>query len=243
MAGRSHWNVGTRGADNSQLYINTRRSPELAWTSQGEQINTRCVPSRVSFPKNIDTLRGEIKLVRKRVVSGQHTRSILPPPVPWKDTKASQVLCPDSDISIAMSNLSFHQAESFIAQNSKDQVRLHDFVIFCRRTPSDLESQPPVSNIYILENRRHIDPGICLDQLGIGRVMEIVLMTVEDSNRTSRHTGTPRNLGASHVTLEVYNFDEERHKIWEVPCIRPSEPESFVVVAAKVSHPLLHLMC
>ena len=47
-----------------------------------------------------------------------------------------------------MENLSYHRAESFIAQNNKDRVRVHDFVIFCQQTThhSDLGPQP-VSNM------------------------------------------------------------------------------------------------
>lgn len=47
-----------------------------------------------------------------------------------------------------MENLSYHRAESFIAQNNKDRVRVHDFVIFCQQTNhhSDLGPQP-VSNM------------------------------------------------------------------------------------------------
>jgi hypothetical protein len=46
-----------------------------------------------------------------------------------------------------MGSLSFHQAESFIALNGKDQVHLRDFVVFCQHTNSELGSQPSVSNM------------------------------------------------------------------------------------------------
>ncbi|KAN0136748.1 hypothetical protein V8E53_005518 [Lactarius tabidus] len=127
-----------------------------------------------------------------KLTPGQYTRYIPLPPVLWSETRMFQVLCPDSDTSIAMVNLSFHQAELFIAQNGKDRVCLRDFVVFCRHTNSELGSQPSV---------------------------------------TSRRT--PRKLGVSHVTVEVYDFDKERHKVWDAPCIQPSESENFVVVAAK----------
>ncbi|KAH8980192.1 hypothetical protein EDB92DRAFT_1772723, partial [Lactarius akahatsu] len=67
------------------------------------------------------------------------------------------------------------------------------------------------------------------DFLGIGHVTEILVTA--DSDQAVHHA--PRNSKALHITLEVYNFDEERHEIWGVPCIRLSEPKSVVVVAAK----------
>ena len=80
--------------------------------------------------------------------SGQYICYIPLPPVPWSDTKTFQVLCSDIDTSIPIENLSFHQAESFIAQNGKDRVRLRDFVVFCQHTNSYLELQPLVSNMF-----------------------------------------------------------------------------------------------
>jgi hypothetical protein len=138
-----------------------------------------------------------------------------------------------------MVNLSFHQAELFIAQNGKDRVRLRDFVVFCRHTNSELGSQPSVSNTSWRTDGTLIQE-FPLDQLAIGRVVEILVLA-ENSNQASRRT--PRKLGVSHVTVEVYDFDKERHKVWDAPCIQPSESENFVVVAAKVCHLLLHLTC
>ena len=47
-----------------------------------------------------------------------------------------------------MENLSFHQAESFITQNSKDWVHMHDFMVFCQQTNHHLDLGPqPVSNV------------------------------------------------------------------------------------------------
>jgi hypothetical protein len=138
-----------------------------------------------------------------------------------------------------MVNLSFHQAELFIAQNGKDRVRLRDFVVFCRHTNSELGSQPSVSNTSWRTDGTLIQE-FPLDQLAIGRVVEILVLA-ENSNQASRRT--PRKLGVSHVTVEVYDFDKERHKVWDAPCIQPSESENFVVVAAKVCHPLPHLTC
>jgi hypothetical protein len=51
-------------------------------------------------------------------------------------------------------------------------------------------------------------------------------------NETARRT--PQNPRA-RVTLEVYSFNKEQHKLWEVPCIQPLETEGSIVVAAKVS--------
>ncbi|KAI9435191.1 hypothetical protein H4582DRAFT_1768182, partial [Lactarius indigo] len=150
-----------------------------------------------------------------KVASGQYTRSILPPPVPWKDTKASQVLHEDLNTSTASTDLSVRRAESFIAQNSEDRVRLHDFVVFCQRVQTNSESQASVSHFSQI--------------LSIGRVTEILVPA--DSDQEIHHA--PRNSRASHITLDVYDFDKERHKIWGVPCIRPSEPKNLVVVAAE----------
>jgi hypothetical protein len=64
-----------------------------------------------------------------------------------------------------------------------------------------------------------------------------VLRRVEEDNATScRH---PRDTHALLVTLEVYGFEKERHDVWEVPCIRPSESGGPIAVAAKVSARLL----
>ena len=120
--------------------------------------------------------------------SGQYTRYIPLPLVPWSNTKTFQVLRSDVDTSIPIENLSFHQAESFIAQNGKDRVCLRDFVVFCQH----------------------------LGQLRIGRVVEI-LAHAEDSNQKGHRNACKP--GASHITLEIYSFDEERHEIWDVPCI------------------------
>jgi hypothetical protein len=68
-----------------------------------------------------------------------------------------------------------------------------------------------------------------------------ILVTVENSNQASHCT--PHKPGVSHVTVEVYDFDKERHKVWDVPCIQLSGPENIIVIAAKVGHPLLHLTC
>ena len=62
--------------------------------------------------------------------------------------------------------------------------------------------------------------------------MTEVLAIAENLNQMTRRA--PHNMRAC-VTLEVYSFDKERHKVWEVPCIRPSESEGFIVVTAKVS--------
>ena len=64
-----------------------------------------------------------------------------------------------------------------------------------------------------------------------------ILVTAEDPSQASRHNA--HKLGASRITLEIYNFDEERHEIWDVPCIQPSDSENFVVLSAKVSWCLL----
>ena len=47
-----------------------------------------------------------------------------------------------------MENLSYHWAESFITQNNKDQVCVHDFMISCQQTNHHLDLGPqPVSNM------------------------------------------------------------------------------------------------
>ncbi|KAH9175921.1 hypothetical protein EDB89DRAFT_2240784 [Lactarius sanguifluus] len=166
----------------------------------------------LGLPKESKLTPGATKLIYQRVASGRYTRSILPPTVPWKDTEASQVHS-DLNTLTASTNLSVHRAESFIAQNGEDRVHVRDFVVFCQHIHSDSESQPLAS----------------VSQLGIGRVTEILVTA--DSDQAAHHA--PRNSKASHITLEVYNFDEERHEIWGVPCIRPSEPKSVVVVAVK----------
>ena len=55
---------------------------------------------------------------------------------------------------------------------------------------------------------------------------------MEDSIQASGQA--PRKPSASHVTIEVYDFDKERHEVWDVPCIQPSGSESFIIVAVKV---------
>lgn len=64
--------------------------------------------------------------------------------------------------------------------------------------------------------------------------MAEILVTVDNSIQESRHA--LRKPGASHVTIEVYDFDKERHKVWDVPCIQPSGSKIFMVVAAKVRY-------
>jgi hypothetical protein len=91
--------------------------------------------------------QGEIKLFHKKEESGQRTLYTPLPPVPWKDTKMSNVLPPDFDTPMEMINSSFHQVESFVAQNGNDRVHLQDFVVFCHIIESDQESEPKVSNI------------------------------------------------------------------------------------------------
>ena len=124
----------------------------------------------------------------------------------------------------------FHQVESFVAQNGKDWVHLHDFVIFCHPTRADTELVPPVSDIYL-----GIDSALTLNQLRIGRVTEALLRVGENATSQCR----PPNSKGLQVTLDVYSFDSERHKVWEVPCIQPSESEGSIAVAVKVSAQLL----
>lgn len=56
-----------------------------------------------------------------------------------------------------MSQMTFHQVESFVARNGDDQVRLQDFVVFCHPTEPDSESEPKVSNISYVVNRCCVD--------------------------------------------------------------------------------------
>jgi hypothetical protein len=180
----------------------------------------------ILFPANAYSLQGDTKLFRKKEGSGLHARYIALPPVPWRDTKSSHILGPEFYASRGTQTHLFHQVESFVAQNGKDRVQLGDFVVFCHPTHSDTELIPPVSNIYL-----GIDSTLTLNQLGIGRVTEVLLKAEE--NATSHRRS--HNSNGLQVTLEVYGFDNERHSVWEVPCIRPSEAEGSVHVAAKVS--------
>lgn len=63
--------------------------------------------------------------------------------------------------------------------------------------------------------------------------MTEVLAIAENPSQTTRHA--PHNPRAQ-VTLEVYSFNKQRHEVWEVPCIQPSESVGFVIVPAEVSH-------
>ncbi|KAH9022937.1 hypothetical protein EDB84DRAFT_1241512, partial [Lactarius hengduanensis] len=80
----------------------------------------------------------------RRVSSGRYTRSILPPPVPWKDTKASQVLHSDVNASTTgtSTDLSVRQAESFITLNSEDRVHVRDFLSIGRVTEILVTADP-----------------------------------------------------------------------------------------------------
>lgn len=65
-----------------------------------------------------------------------------------------------------------------------------------------------------------------------------VLAIAEDHQQATRRC-TPHNT-TTHVTLEAYSFDKERHEAWEVPCIQPSKSEGVIVVAAEVSLDYYH---
>ncbi|KAN0125421.1 hypothetical protein V8E53_015508 [Lactarius tabidus] len=84
----------------------------------------------LGLPKESKLKPGEIKLFHKKEESGRRTLYTPLPPVPWKDTKMSNVLPPDFDTPMEMINSSFHQVESFVAQNGNDRVHLQDFVVF-----------------------------------------------------------------------------------------------------------------
>ena len=71
------------------------------------------------------------------------------------------------------------------------------------------------------------------DQLSIGCVAEILVM-VDNSIQESCHA--LRKPGTLHVTIEVYDFDKEWHKVWDILCIQPAGSKIFMVVAAKVRY-------
>jgi hypothetical protein len=180
------------------------------------------------FPANAYSLQGDTKLFHQKEGSGLHTHYILLLLVLWQDTKSAHILGSGFYTLNGTQTQLFHQVESFVAQNGKDQVCPCNFVIFCHPTHLDTDLIPPVSNIYL-----GTDSTLTLNQLGIGRMTEVLLKAEENVTWTNCHRS--HNSDSLQVTLKVYDFNKEQHSVWEVLCIRPSESAGSVSVTAKVS--------
>jgi hypothetical protein len=116
---------------------------------KGNKSSPGVLPVIIPFPADAYSLQGDTKLFHQKEGSGLCAHYVPVLPVPWQDTKSFHILGSEFyALNVTQPHL-FHQVESFVAQNGKDQVHLCDFVIFCCPTHPDMELMQPVSNIYL----------------------------------------------------------------------------------------------